>query len=230
MFSINIYYKLRYLLLQNTDFIIIFKFILNRLNHPFIRYLKKKEKLKTLVYLKKSKLSQNYFSINSYYWKKVIKNNFKKFSYLEIGSFEGSSALFVLKNFITTKLYCVDSWNDKYEYKRFIFNLKKFKGRYKFFKRTSDNFFSKNSEKFDLIYVDGSHTKSQVFKDIKNSWKILNIGGLIICDDFFYGDIYKEVNNNIPIQAINKFYGENKSKIKVMCVNNNQIFFKKTKD
>ena len=230
MFSFNFYYKLRYLVIQNTDFIIIFKYIINRLNHPFIRHLKKKEKLKTLINFKKNKLTQNYFSINSYYWKKIIEGNFKEFSYLEIGSFEGSSALFVLKNFITTKLYCVDSWNDKFEFKRFIHNLNKFKKKYEFFKQTSDNFFSKNSKKFDLIYIDGSHLKSQVFKDIKNSWKILNVGGLIICDDYFYGNIYKKVNKNIPIEAINKFYSQKKSKIKVLCVNNNQIFLKKIKD
>ena len=65
MFSFNFYYKLRYLVIQNTDFIIIFKYIINRLNHPFIRHLKKKEKLKTLINFKKNKLTQNYFSINS---------------------------------------------------------------------------------------------------------------------------------------------------------------------
>ena len=230
MLSFNFYYKQRYLLIQKTDFIIVLKFIINRLNHPFIRYFKKKEKIKTLIDFKKYKLSQNYFSINSYYWKKIIKTNFKKFSYLEIGSFEGSSALFVLKNFITTEVCCVDSWNDKVEFKRFIFNLNRFKGKYKFFKKTSDSFFSKNSKKFDLIYIDGSHEKSQVFKDLVNSWKILNKDGVIICDDYFYGDIYKKINTNIPIQAINKFFKLNKKKIKVLCVNNNQIFFKKIED
>ena len=33
--------------------------------------------------------------------------------------------------------------------------------------------------------------------------------------------------NNLPANAINKFIFENKNKLKVICVNNTQIFFKK---
>ena len=39
---------------------------------------------------------------------------------------------------------------------------------------TSDAFFEKNSDFFDLIFIDGLHEYSQVKKDIINSLKILN--------------------------------------------------------
>lgn len=48
---------------------------------------------------------------------------------------------------------------------------------------TSDEFFSKNKEKFDVIFIDGLHWSEQVYKDIINSLKVLNDQGYIICHD-----------------------------------------------
>ena len=80
----------------------------------------------------------------------------------------------------------------------------------------------------DSIYVDGSHEADQVYKDIKNSWDILNISGILICDDYFYGNIY-ENPDNVPSISINKFINEllKINSVKILCVNNSQIFLKK---
>lgn len=48
---------------------------------------------------------------------------------------------------------------------------------------TSDNFFEKNTDKFDIIFIDGMHEAHQVYKDILNSLNVLNKGGIIICHD-----------------------------------------------
>ena len=48
---------------------------------------------------------------------------------------------------------------------------------------TSDAFFKKNSDFFDLIFIDGLHEYSQVKKDIINSLKILNSKGIILIHD-----------------------------------------------
>ena len=48
---------------------------------------------------------------------------------------------------------------------------------------TSDAFFEKNSDFFDLIFIDGLHEYSQVKKDIINSLKILNSKGIILIHD-----------------------------------------------
>jgi len=48
---------------------------------------------------------------------------------------------------------------------------------------TSDEFFSQNTEKFDLIFIDGLHEANQVLKDIQNSVNCLNDGGLILVHD-----------------------------------------------
>ena len=49
--------------------------------------------------------------------------------------------------------------------------------------KTSDDFFSDNDEKFDLIFIDGLHHYEQVEKDIINSLDALNPKGYIICHD-----------------------------------------------
>lgn len=48
---------------------------------------------------------------------------------------------------------------------------------------TSDDFFKKNLEKFDIIFIDGLHHDDQVYRDINNSLAILNSGGYIVCHD-----------------------------------------------
>lgn len=48
---------------------------------------------------------------------------------------------------------------------------------------TSDQFFEQNVEKFDIIFIDGLHEYSQVYKDVQNALKVLNEGGVIICHD-----------------------------------------------
>ena len=48
---------------------------------------------------------------------------------------------------------------------------------------TSDNFFSKNTEKFNLIFIDGLHHYEQVKRDIKNSLYALKDGGIILLHD-----------------------------------------------
>lgn len=48
---------------------------------------------------------------------------------------------------------------------------------------TSDEFFKKNTDFFDLIFIDGLHEYSQVKKDIVNSLKVLNPKGIILIHD-----------------------------------------------
>ena len=50
-------------------------------------------------------------------------------------------------------------------------------------RKTSDNFFSDNTKKFDIIFIDGLHVYEQVKKDIINSVKCLNENGTILVHD-----------------------------------------------
>lgn len=48
---------------------------------------------------------------------------------------------------------------------------------------TSDDFFAKNTKKFDIIFIDGLHESTQVIQDIKNSFSALKEGGTILVHD-----------------------------------------------
>ena len=50
-------------------------------------------------------------------------------------------------------------------------------------RKTSDDFFLENNKTFDLVFIDGLHTYSQVKKDILNSVKFLNTNGIILVHD-----------------------------------------------
>lgn len=75
---------------------------------------------------------------------------------------------------------------------------------------TSDEFFKLTTTQFDIIFIDGLHEHNQVWRDIQNSLKHLNEGGVIVMhdcmptsehtarwdnkshqDEEWYGDVYK---------------------------------------
>lgn len=57
------------------------------------------------------------------------------------------------------------------------------KGIIDFYQMKTDDFFNKNNQKFDIIFIDANHNFEQVKKDFNNSLKILNKYGIIILHD-----------------------------------------------
>ena len=57
---------------------------------------------------------------------------------------------------------------------------------------TSDQFFSNNKEFFDCVFIDGLHEYHQVRKDISNSIKFLNDGGIILLHDCLPNNYYEQ--------------------------------------
>jgi SAM-dependent methyltransferase len=100
------------------------------------------------------------------------------------------------------------------------------------FKGTTAEFFAQNKEKFDFIYIDASHKKADVALDLEESFKILNHGGVIACDDYLWllpGDPWNPPTEDyeaIPHEAINEFIEKNKDRIEIL-INNYQLWFKK---
>lgn len=64
-------------------------------------------------------------------------------------------------------------------------------------KMTSDEFFSNNKDKFDIIFIDGLHEYAQVMKDIENSLKYLNHKGVILLHDCLPGNIWNQITPRI---------------------------------
>jgi predicted O-methyltransferase YrrM len=99
-------------------------------------------------------------------------------------------------------------------------NTKKFKG-------TTKEFFNQNTDMFDFIYVDASHKKADVASDLKESFKVLNIGGIIACDDYLWNADTPEIDRDlIPKDAIDEFINVNKDNIEIL-LDNYQLWFKK---
>ena len=191
-------------------------------------------KKKHLNFLKNKKISSDWFSKNCFFFGYIRRKIKKDFTYLEIGSFEGNSLLYVL-NFLSPKLaYAVDTWEGSDEHAKlnmnsiesnFNYNLKNYQNKFVKCKTTSGKFFKNNKIFFDFIYIDGNHEFNAVLKDSINSWKFLNIGGVIAFDDYFwqyYQDIYKN-----PGYAINNFLRIIKNKYKVILLTNSQLFIQK---
>ena len=55
--------------------------------------------------------------------------------------------------------------------------------RARYFEMSSDDFFARNDESFDVIFVDGLHTYAQSLTDVENALRALNPGGVVLVDD-----------------------------------------------
>lgn len=127
--------------------------------------------------------------------------------FLEIGSFEGRSAVWITENMMQDgdELYCVDTWEGGEEHGeedmvgvegRFRHNLltlhKQFPARRVFqcsstsTQRLAKSISQHNS--YDFIYIDGSHIAKDVLADACMAWQVLKPKGLIVFDDYMWGN------------------------------------------
>ena len=60
------------------------------------------------------------------------------------------------------------------------------------YRDTSDNFFKINKKTFDIIFIDGLHEYDQVLRDITNSIKFLNNGGIILIHDTLPSSVHQQ--------------------------------------
>jgi hypothetical protein len=175
--------------------------------------------------------STDWFSGNIPHWNLIFDKYFEKtkiINSLEIGSWEGRSSLFILENLPMTTLTCVDTWGGADEHQDLInlssienlfdSNTKAYSNRLKKFKGTSFKFFNTYSEaeKFDLIYIDGSHFVNDVLIDALKGFEHLNVGGIMIFDDYFW-DYYPDPFLN-PAAAINCFINLKKDYLRIESV------------
>ncbi|MDB9815212.1 class I SAM-dependent methyltransferase [Candidatus Pelagibacter sp.] len=181
-------------------------------------------------------LYPDWFGSKILVWSKIFRKFRQNINYLEIGSFEGRSAVFVSEQPNINSITCVDTFEGGDEHSDINFqkvllninnNLKKSPcNNYKIIQNNSNQFFLGNTRKFDVIYIDGSHYYQDVKSDFINSMKFLKIDGILICDDFFW-TYYSNIKDN-PINAILECYLKYKNELEIIFVNY-QIIFKKIK-
>lgn len=192
--------------------------------------------------------SNSWFYINL----KDILNFFKFFqnkkiqSFLEIGSFEGQSTVFFITFFKHLKSFdIIDPFmNDGTQISNynksgidklkniFLFNINKILKnenkndiKYNIYQDLSTNILHKIKNKYDFIYIDGSHLSVDVFIDAFYSFHLLNDNGIIIFDDFKHS-VYKELIYLSPSIAIYIFYKIFSKYIKIKYIKHSICFQK----
>jgi FkbM family methyltransferase len=171
-----------------------------------------------------------------------IYNRVQPVRILEIGSWEGRSTLFFLTYFTQGRLTALDTWagSDEYHYNatselrdleaRFDTNIGPYADRLTKRKGSSMHVLPQlldERQKFDLIYVDGSHFPDDVLTDAINAWRLLEHGGLLIFDDFFW-NYYPRARAN-PRWAINLFLKYHTGEYTILSVSSYQIILQKKK-
>ncbi len=156
------------------------------------------------VYKKDYQFSSDWFTYHIQVWEPLL-TDFKDKAdvrYLEIGVFEGRSAIWMLENILThpsARLTAIDIFSDDLQ-ERFAGNIDKsgFRDKVEIVKgKSQEKLRELPLESYDLIYIDGSHRAKHVYLDAALSWGILKEGGLLIFDDYLW-------NIEIPVDLIPK--------------------------
>ena len=158
-----------------------------------------------------------------------VKNG-EKIKVLEIGVYTGISLINIINNIPNSIGIGVDMWSS-YTENNLLENMNNLEIEKSFYKNIKIsgledritgikmkstmallNYIRKN-ETFDFIYVDGSHLLLDCYSDLVLSWEILETGGILAIDDYYYK---KEEIINSPFEAVNHFLKEHENEYKLL--------------
>ncbi len=133
----------------------------------------------------------DWFSWNIPVWEKLFApvKGAANLRYLEVGVYEGRSALWMLENVLTDSTASVtgiDPFDGPYK-DRCISNIEKSGASEKVTLITGYSQLVMRElplNSYDIIYIDGAHAKDAVMEDAVLSWRLLKDGGLLIFDDY----------------------------------------------
>ena len=110
---------------------------------------------------------------------------------LEVGSWEGRSAVFFLRFFARSTIVCIDAFNEFPEIEgRFDRNLAPFGTRVEKIKSVSFpalEALHAAGRTFDLVYIDAHHFYEPVKANSLRAWPLTEPGSVIIWDDYGWG-------------------------------------------
>lgn len=136
---------------------------------------------------------------------------------IEVGSFEGRSALWILTNLLQhpdSHLFCVDTFPDRggadSYWRRFESNVLRSAHGHKVSVSMSASLpflaaFVAAGSRADFVYVDGSHRAADVLEDLVLAFHAIRPGGVIICDDYLWGVRKGDVVLGSPKLAVDAF-------------------------
>jgi len=155
--------------------------------------------------------TSDWFSANIKNWdkNKVLLKDIPNKRCLEIGAYEGRSTIYIVENYCNGKgstIDVLDTWKGSLKeysekenegiYERFMKNLSPYmkdnritinKGKsIDTLLRFVQEVRAGQREKYDFVYIDGSHVAKDVLIDTVLSWELLKNGGLMYFDDYQY--------------------------------------------
>ncbi|MDP4788207.1 MAG: class I SAM-dependent methyltransferase [Opitutales bacterium] len=160
----------------------------------------------------------DWFSGNVPFWLEIFESyglRGRPIRAMEIGSFEGLSACFIFQQLPEALLTCVDTWDGSDEHvgmrriqsieAAFDKNIAPWRDRVTKHKSNSLDYLASlgAQDKFDFIYVDGSHHADDVMIDAIRSFEQLKVGGVMIMDDYLWR--YYPRSSEDPARAISGF-------------------------
>ena len=140
---------------------------------------------------------------------------------LEIGCFEGRATSWLLANVLTGEgsgVDCVDTFEGSDEYasmgvsmagvrERFEANVAPWRDRVSVHVGRSADVVRRMDGRYDLVYVDASHTAPDVIADAVLAWPLLPAGGVMIFDDYAWDWFARpERNPRIAVDAFRACY------------------------
>jgi predicted O-methyltransferase YrrM len=161
--------------------------------------------------------TSNWFKGNEQRWLLALRPfKGRALDYLEVGSHEGRSAIFIAEQFPDAKITCVDLWQPSDESalvgqeakQRFDRNIEAFRSRLRSFEGRSGivlETLRAQDESFDVIYIDGAHDRASVFVDSALAWQLLRVGGVLIWDDYLWKRRSGGDSRDRPQEAIDTF-------------------------
>jgi predicted O-methyltransferase YrrM len=187
----------------------------------------------TRYYLNSYNFSEDWFTENIPVWLKVLRPFKGKpdLHYLEIGIFEGRSAIWMLENILThpsSRLTGIDifpkgtDWKEKYLSNLNISGFAHKATTIEGYSQTELKNLPVNS--FDIIYIDGCHRADCALSDAVLSFELLKTGGILIFDDYQWKKWFPEELR--PKIAIDSFVTAYRNYVKVVH-RGYQVFIKK---
>jgi predicted O-methyltransferase YrrM len=171
---------------------------------------------------------------------------------LEIGSFEGQSACYLIKEIGAQRageVHCIDTWIDTREYahvkmaeveKRFLKNtqealqLTHHRVDLTIHKSQSDIALAQllangHGGYFDFIYIDGSHQAPDVLADAVLAFRLLRQGGVMAFDDYLWSEVLPGGPDllRMPKSAIDAFINIHIRQLRVIMAPLYQLYIEK---
>jgi predicted O-methyltransferase YrrM len=156
---------------------------------------------------------------------------------LEIGSYEGRSARWLLDNVKVAKLTCLDTFDDEARNERFAKNVGSECARQGIWcvaiagpsQKTLSLLYGAHAEtpEFDFVYVDGSHEAHDVVTDAVLAFRMLRVGGLMCFDDYIWSPGELDGGPHAPELGVRAFIATHQHMIEVLHVAT-QVWIRRT--